>query len=431
MSLVMACRAVGMTTLPENSKYQRLARIASLLLVVTVICGVIALLTHRQRQRVITRLTDQIICGSDSVSAAAVRRLVNMPYPPIPPLAAATVSLRRPVALEAQQAISDLLRRWQREINSAGVSRSMAARVTDMTTALAQQRDYFSHRDQRWVDRTVRKLLRMSGQLSAEASPNVAAQCELILASVRSAEQPAPSRPGHEAIAALGSVPSTSPLTLPHVESHPQVEAVAVVPTGPQDETPVLQEAVAASDTSMPQQQFFPAELPLELAAAPQPQGDSSYELPSLPAAALDLDGTWALNPAGDFQTSDARALLRRWLAADEATAPLIEKELSHRGIRQLSGRLVERCLSQQAEERLSLLKEVQTSPGVDPRPWLLLLAEDPEAEVRLAAVAGMVESSDRRLIAKAWQVAATDPDPRVAALAERLSAVPEETALR
>jgi hypothetical protein len=63
----------------------------------------------------------------------------------------------------------------------------------------------------------------------------------------------------------------------------------------------------------------------------------------------------------------------------------------------------------------------VLTAPNVNARPWLTLLAEDSDADVRLAAVAIMATSSDPVLIEKAWQAAIHDRDPRIAEIAGRL----------
>jgi hypothetical protein len=64
---------------------------------------------------------------------------------------------------------------------------------------------------------------------------------------------------------------------------------------------------------------------------------------------------------------------------------------------------------------------EVLTAPGNDARPWLVLLADDTEADVRLLALTIMATSDDALLLDKAWQVALHDGDPRIAGLASRL----------
>jgi hypothetical protein len=72
-------------------------------------------------------------------------------------------------------------------------------------------------------------------------------------------------------------------------------------------------------------------------------------------------------------------------------------------------------------EDRLRLVDDVLTEQEIDARPWLTVLADDEDADVRLVAVTIMATSNDAELIEKAWQVAIRDRDPRIAGLAERL----------
>ena len=98
-----------------------------------------------------------------------------------------------------------------------------------------------------------------------------------------------------------------------------------------------------------------------------------------------------------------------------------IEQELARRGFGRLSKRLVEKYFSKSADERLRLVDDVLSDPSVGARPWLVLFADDSDADVRLLAVTVMATSNDRALLEKAWQVAIRDRDPRIADLAPRL----------
>jgi hypothetical protein len=113
--------------------------------------------------------------------------------------------------------------------------------------------------------------------------------------------------------------------------------------------------------------------------------------------------------------------LLRRWLEADGENVLPVETELTRRGFVRLSGRLVEPLFSNNAAERLRLVDDVLTEPGIDARPWLVLLADDADADVRLLAITIMATSDDATLIEKAWHVSIRDRDPRIAGLASRL----------
>jgi hypothetical protein len=117
----------------------------------------------------------------------------------------------------------------------------------------------------------------------------------------------------------------------------------------------------------------------------------------------------------------DARELLRRWLDADGREIFPLEEELTRRGFGRLSERFVQQLFSPKSEDRLAFVDAVLTEPGIDARPWLVLLSQDSEADVRLLAVTIMATSNDAALVDKAWQVSIRDRDPRIARLAGRL----------
>jgi hypothetical protein len=159
--------------------------------------------------------------------------------------------------------------------------------------------------------------------------------------------------------------------------------------------------------------------MPAPISSLPIPTDDSL-------ASVNPLRPTLAASPPntanGDVLASvPSRNLLARWFAADgEAVFP-VEEELTQRGFGRLSERLVQQLFSDQVEDRLRLVDDVLTEPGVNARPWLLLLADDRSGDVRLVVVTVMATSNDPELIEKAWRVAISDRDPRIAGLAERL----------
>jgi hypothetical protein len=99
---------------------------------------------------------------------------------------------------------------------------------------------------------------------------------------------------------------------------------------------------------------------------------------------------------------------------------PSEQQLLKERGFNRLPAPLVEKLLSN-AHDRLKLVDDLLQEPDINARPWLILLAGDVDAEVRLAAVTVMATSNDASLVEYAWQTAIHDRDPRVAALANRL----------
>jgi hypothetical protein len=127
----------------------------------------------------------------------------------------------------------------------------------------------------------------------------------------------------------------------------------------------------------------------------------------------------------------DSRELLGRWRRADISDALAIEEELARRGFGQFSQALVDKLLSDNAEDRLRLVDEVLADPAAGARAWLSLMAVDEHAEVRLLVLTIIATSSDRALLEQAWQAAIHDRDPRVAGLAPRLKERREAARLR
>ena len=167
-----------------------------------------------------------------------------------------------------------------------------------------------------------------------------------------------------------------------------------------------------------------PAEQPLGQLPAVDSAAEEPAEMPS-PRPFVDPphDASVA-SPIHSDEPSDAvdsRSLLTRWLATGGPQREAIEAELKRRGFDGLRSDVVRLALSDDTAGRVQLVQDLLALPGAGAKAWLMLLADDADAEVRLAAVTLMVTSHDRQLWDKAWQVALHDQDPRVARLADRL----------
>src|SRR5262249_3648720 len=126
-------------------------------------------------------------------------------------------------------------------------------------------------------------------------------------------------------------------------------------------------------------------------------------------------------SPANPFTNLDARELLKSWLAAENADAEPIARELARRGFGRLSKPMVRQFFSDNPQDRMRLVDRSLAQPGSGSEAWLLLLAGDADPDVRLFAVTFMATSNNAALVEKAWQLAIRDHDPRVADLAARL----------
>ncbi len=123
-------------------------------------------------------------------------------------------------------------------------------------------------------------------------------------------------------------------------------------------------------------------------------------------------------NVLGTYST---RELFERWRTTAGDDHRDIEQQLASRGFKHLAPPIIEQYLSDELAVRLKIVDTVTKQARGDVRPWLFLLAEDDDAEVRLLAVTVMATSDDRTLIEKAWQISIRDRDPRIADLATHL----------
>lgn len=198
----------------------------------------------------------------------------------------------------------------------------------------------------------------------------------------------------------------------------------------PEDTSKATNEATSGNASSSPTLRILPQMpadiLPIERDVAKGVAANSrSARNPRLPpGASVPRGGSPSIaDEVADeaFAKADSRELLRRWLETEKADIQPIERELIKRGFGRLTTQLVRRFLSDKPEERMRSMNDVLSRPGRGAGAWLLLLARDPDAEVRLFAVTLMATSSDSVLVEKAWQLAIRDRDPRIADLADRL----------
>ncbi len=439
-------------------------------LVVAIVLLLVAKLVALQRADIIAELTDRVAHRDSSEAIAALRQLAAMPRPPVAVLVAAATSGDAEVAEEARRAIGRLLRHAERQIEAERRVRSVARQLAALAESLAAQQDAFSVGDHSWLSNTTDKLLRLANRIPPRHTPLVAMHCDAVLAAiaankvspteivdndpvvdepfdsegamiddggrsqqalldqavaggsevvasehtqvsvVRGAHDPARQSSGESA-----TDPAAEFLNSPWRASwsHPLFRMLPARPIG----TPPPEEAASATAPVSP--------VPVGAASGAARDGDSSPPRLGEPTPAPVDEPSPPDSPAiaPPLAEVDSRELLRRWLDAEGSDAHPLEVELTHRGFGRLPERLVQQLFAPSAEDRFRLLDDVLTQPGVDPRPWLMLLCEDTDADVRLLAVTIMATSNDAALVEQAWQVSIRDRDPRIAGLAERLRA--------
>ena len=428
----------------------------SLPLVIGIVFFAVVQLAAWQRAEIVADLAECVAHRDADEATAALRNLAAMPRPPVDVLVAAAASTDPIIADEAQHLINHLLRRWQRQLDSQRQVRIVSRQLGELADELAEQQIAFSTADPRWLRSTARTVLRLANRIPAKRSPLVAAQCDTVLAAVAASEISAAAFVDRQIT--VGSQPVTPVADAKPAESgvdrlEPELAAFAVRPLT------TAGASMSATAATSDHEDAIASPAPLEQPAEPKEESQTSRVLrwshpmlnwaPAMPIKATpadDNDGdeeTSTTRPAPSGRAADAapsrhsladlesRELLARWLEADGSEVFPLEEEITLRGFGRLSARLVEQLFSEFSEDRLRLVDDVLTEPGVDARPWLLLLADDADADVRLLAVTIMATSDDATLIEKAWQVAINDHDPRIAGLAGRLRDRRESTGRR
>jgi hypothetical protein len=428
-----------------------------------------------QRSDVIADLADRVARGERAEATAAVRQLAAIPKPPLAILVGASASDERATAEAAQVAINRMLGQWQKQVDKKQRVGSVAAQVTELAAALAAQREAFRPADYPWLAGAARKILRIANQCPAKKTPLVALHCDEIFSvaersgTATKVASGAEESGGQQRIVdgAVGRDPAhaetrqeqlereflmfpTPPIVgdeWPSGEISPEDVLMPSGP-GPRDTeapfdnlspfgtghdrpapplTPIPigrqwspADGAVRPDWSLPIFRIVPT-IPVDINVGVDSRAKGGQAF-SAPTNRHDHRGDGA-RPVRDNAAAETRALLDQWYDASEYQRPGIEEKLAERGFRRLSTRVVKQYLSDDMQERLSVVDSVLTEPDVDPRSWLLLLAEDEDPDVRLMAVSVMATSNDQQLIEVAWQTAIGDQDPRIADLAERLRA--------
>ncbi len=452
--------------MPVERKRRHLSLAWSLPVVVAIMFLAVVKLAAWQRADVIKELDKRVSHGSTDEATDAVRNLATIPRPPLALLVKAAVSPNLDVAREAQQAIDEYLKFCQREAKAGRNTKLVARQLAVLAEALAIERHLFSVVDYPWLESTARKVLRLANRIPSKTAPLVAARCDEILAAVSAGSSAAKAHsPGTvmNSASLLGTVAVPAGIDARQVfggatgfSDTGQDERLAALAARSWSDSPTA--ILGATTPSFPITLQTPglgaSPLSVEIGddgAGLLPDGPSGSPwraqwthpiLRSLPAGPLNAapssrdafdagaqdssavrgGESWHFGAADErFDDVDSRKLLARWLAAEGSDVYPLEQELMERGFGRLSPRLARQLVSDRVEDRLRLVDDVLTDPSIDARPWLLLLADDADGDVRLVAVTIMATSRDPELIEKAWQVAIRDRDPRIAGLAERL----------
>jgi hypothetical protein len=426
------------------------------LLVVTAAVSVVAF-NASQRVALVDEFTRILEHGTTEEAIVVIAQLAAIDRPPIDVLVSATAAPDAQVAAAAKQSIRNLLADCVDQVQEGRNIAKVADFLSELVSAFSQRHQAFAAADQTWIAETIRAVLRLANKLPPHVAPTLAAECDAILSATemialaqtkfapvqptrtstaresggfalsdpQDRANPWPRQPSPIAIA-LQPAPAASASTLP-----PQAIAAPFSSAG-EDVSRVegaepKTSATPASPNSL-RSGSFPVAPTLPVAPTTPPVSTGAASLNILPPATTTVpqsEPSRFRRPVAfaiqQLPTLDSRSLLAALSSEHGVNAVAIADELARRGFGRVTKQLVDQFLSHSPADRLRLVEVVLNDPSIGPRPWLLLLAEDPDADVRLLAITVLATSRDAALLERTWQIAIRDRDPRIADLAPRL----------
>jgi len=373
---------------------------------VCAIWAIVWTLARVEHTRLVRELAHQVATAPEADATWALRQMAQLQEPPLENIVLAAASPTRDVARQAQDSLTELLHKWQHESKSGRGAARVARRLERLAISLDAEQIALTQMDPQWFERTLETMLRLAGPASpADNGLAFTEQCESMLLAARSTN----AGPRSEVVPVASAILQSAPAGLFAPPSRLALQTI--VPTdGP---------AVLEEDDAPPAPPAFSPD------ASPMPrpfrhESGGSLDPPEpMPAAAAPQEDRALSEP---LAAADSRALLEAWLNAKGPSQLEIERELHRRGFGHLRSDVVRVALdSQNSAERVQLVVDLPTIPAIGAKAWLMLLAADPDAEVRRMVVSVMATSNDPELIDRAWNAALRDSDSRVAAMAEQL----------
>jgi len=131
-------------------------------------------------------------------------------------------------------------------------------------------------------------------------------------------------------------------------------------------------------------------------------------------------DARW--NDKAPLQTFNTRSVIGLLASNQAATRDQAVEELVRRGLSNEEIRIANQLAAPQLEVRLGLLDSIVRRSDIDPRPWLLWLAEDTHRDVRLQAITALEAMNDAAVTATLRKRLSVEDDPAVIALLRQLT---------
>jgi hypothetical protein len=428
--------------------WKRVCLMLSFSLAVATIWLGFAAVASRQRSQIIDQLTAQIIGGNREGSLAAIRALASAPRPLLEPIVRAAASPNRTLAEGSQQAITDLVEQWRLQSESGRNQNIVASGLDELAAALDENCKSFSATDAPWLTHIASAILRLANRALPDADLELTMHCEALLAAARQTRVPATSVRSAQDIPSAETTNAAAHVDGSTLDSPKDVayRETRVISAG-SSATPSAAENAFSAPPQSAYQTITAAEpsAPDRAAAAQSPDKEARWAWPAINEAKADRETEESSGPAqsnssagnssriaarfvettsptpDSLKSVDSRALLQRWLSVDKSAQGQLDLELARRGLGKPSVEIARVLFSDRVEDRIRLVQQIMTAPGINASAWLQLFTEDEDANVRLAAITLMSTSNNPSLKEQAYQATLHDRDPRVADLAGRL----------
>ena len=385
--------------------------------------------------------------GNAEAAAEPLRRLASFGTSALEPLVIVAASQRPEVGRQARRIVDEQFAAWQVR-SQTDEDFDLSKQTTALAATLLSHADEFDPQGRRWVEGLAIRMIELTKTLEAADAARLLDVCDLLLGSIppngprlrtlpetaQSQLLAAPSKLGVPEIPIeLLAVPS---------ESSRSVFAGSEKGTGNirQDivsDSSAEQDATAteASGNSAGQltstdpwsPAWGPPLNPEETSSAPGMQLEVSVA-PDLHQSAATANKVVEVPTPQEMKRRQqamrklsSRILLSQLPEANHYVAGSIRQVLRERGFADAEMELAKQLTSAHMEDRIQLVEAVATLPAEHARRWLRWLLEDEDASVRLRALAILATTNDPQLFQLARELAITDQDDRVSALASRI----------
>jgi hypothetical protein len=380
-------------------------------------------LVHREQQRFATKLGRHALDLGEAESLESVRRLQLIGLPAVEPLMKLAASQRADVAEAAQTAIADQLAAWEVKFAERGDQQAFAEEIDGLAAAIAGRYSEFGSAGRHWAERLARRLAAHAAGLAGEGGWQAVTLYDRLLSAETPVSDSRPAQaPFPETAGAMSQTPPAVSLEQPAPVEPLVQKPVADLPTELSMRATMEPAAIAVRPLPPPAASVPEHEAAAPLAEAPKTPGDSTGDKPSAAAPMTDVPSPLDMRHSlQEYRRLSDRQLMAQLETASRFEAAAMRKILAGRGYSDEMLTLTRELRKLPAPQRLDAIERAATLPTSDARLLLRWFLADDDAEVRLQALTTLATSGDPKMAEIARRCAVEDADPRVADLASKL----------